>query len=741
MVLFKRDAHGGGGVAGVDVLSLQRGYADAYIPERSELRQNLEAQGVDFDKDWATLANAEGARLLREVEGLDGSRPGGAHSLDGGYVLTVDNLLKMLSIQLRLRARLPVVVMGETGCGKSSLVRNLCKILGAPLHTLNVHGGMGDREIVAGSRRAARRAPRAPAAARALPRRGEHVLAMALFKEVVIDRCLDGRPLPDSVALVAACNPPPARRARAAARDGQARLRAPSGGGGADGAPLENVGTGIKDPLRDPYRVHPLPEHGLIHATFARGRAAEAVSRSLLRPFRSTTSTTLARSRPRPSACTSTQCSARLGEQRPEHDGDGAGESDGGGGGRGARAAGPRRVRADGLGAARAAGRPARPRAAGGPSRSRNSPTCSRPRLRGAGVPARARRRRALGREPARRRALREGVRRFGAHLHAAGAAAAGGRSATSSPRGRAHGAIGARSCSRSFCPRASRATSGASSCRRSPMARPAARRTRPPAGGSAVPAGTATRRAAARARGGGGGGGAGGARTASITTTTSRTGRSALAEPRAGRSAPSSERPALGHMHVGDGIALNEALCENLFMIVVATLNQIPIFVIGKPGSSKSLAMALASANLNGDASADAFLRALPAVEVFPYQCSPLSTSDGIEQTFESARRYRRESPDTVVVVLLDEVGLAEQSPHLPLKVLHKVLDEAGPMESVVGISNWSLDPAKMNRAVHLYRPAPTVDDLSVTAEGIVASANLKGYLHALAVGAVGGG
>ena len=42
------------------------------------------------------------------------------------------------------------------------------------------------------------------------------------------------------------------------------------------------------------------------------------------------------------------------------------------------------------------------------------------------------------------------------------------------------------------------------------------------------------------------------------------------------------------------------------------------------------------------------------------------------------AARRYRRESPDTVVVVLLDEVGLAEQSPHLPLKVLHKTLDEA---------------------------------------------------------------
>ncbi len=38
------------------------------------------------------------------------------------------------------------------------------------------------------------------------------------------------------------------------------------------------------------------------------------------------------------------------------------------------------------------------------------------------------------------------------------------------------------------------------------------------------------------------------------------------------------------------------------------------------------------------------------------------------------------------------------------------------------------------MNRAVHLYRPAPTVVDLSLTAEGMVRSANLKGYLGALA-------
>jgi hypothetical protein len=186
--------------------------------------------------------------------------------------------------------------------------------------------------------------------------------------------------------------------------------------------------------------------------------------------------------------------------------------------------------------------------------------------------------------------------------------------------------------------------------------------------------------------------------------------------------------------MNLGEGIALNEALCENLFMVLVSILNQIPIIVIGKPGSSKSLAMGLIQSNLKGKASDHPFLKTLPVVEVFSYQCSPLSTSSGIESAFDKARRYLRESTNTVVVILLDEVGLAEQSPHLPLKVLHKVLDESAEGESVVGISNWSLDPAKMNRAVHLYRPAPTVEDLSLTAEGMVRSANLKGYLHALA-------
>ncbi len=53
-------------------------------------------------------------------------------------------------------------------------------------------------------------------------------------------------------------------------------------------------------------------------------------------------------------------------------------------------------------------------------------------------------------------------------------------------------------------------------------------------------------------------------------------------------------------------------------------------------------------------------------------YQCSPLSTPDGIVATFQQCARLQKDKnlDEFVSVVVLDEVGLAEDSPRMPLKV-----------------------------------------------------------------------
>lgn len=53
-------------------------------------------------------------------------------------------------------------------------------------------------------------------------------------------------------------------------------------------------------------------------------------------------------------------------------------------------------------------------------------------------------------------------------------------------------------------------------------------------------------------------------------------------------------------------------------------------------------------------------------------FQCSPLATADGILGTFRQCAQFQKgKSKDAFVsVVVLDEVGLAEDSPKMPLKV-----------------------------------------------------------------------
>jgi E3 ubiquitin-protein ligase RNF213 len=175
--------------------------------------------------------------------------------------------------------------------------------------------------------------------------------------------------------------------------------------------------------------------------------------------------------------------------------------------------------------------------------------------------------------------------------------------------------------------------------------------------------------------------------------------------------------------------VAKNEALKENVFMMVVCVQLRIPLFVIGKPGSSKSLAKTIVQEAMRGRDSTNPFFKQLKQSQMTSFQCSPLSTAEGVETVFRQCSKKQKDTnfDQFVSVAVFDEVGLAEDSPLFPLKALHGFLEQGCPIQdepleryhkvAFVGISNWSLDPAKMNRGIFVTRLVPSNEELIKTA------------------------
>jgi energy-coupling factor transporter ATP-binding protein EcfA2 len=70
---------------------------------------------------------------------------------NGNYVFTRDNFIKMILIYLRIKSNIPVILMGETGCGKTSLIKMLSLIIHRgenKLKIMNINEGVFDQDII-----------------------------------------------------------------------------------------------------------------------------------------------------------------------------------------------------------------------------------------------------------------------------------------------------------------------------------------------------------------------------------------------------------------------------------------------------------------------------------------------------------------------------------------------------------------------------------------------------------------
>ena len=188
--------------------------------------------------------------------------------------------------------------------------------------------------------------------------------------------------------------------------------------------------------------------------------------------------------------------------------------------------------------------------------------------------------------------------------------------------------------------------------------------------------------------------------------------------------------------LRLDKGIAKNNALKRNIFTLFSCINSKVPIFVVGKPGCSKSLSVKLIFKEMDGKNSHSDFFKKFPSIIMNCFQGSENSTSEGVKKIFDKARNVLKniqeaKGKNCISLIFFDEMGLAERSENNPLKVIHSELEydlnEGSQKIAFVGISNWELDASKMNRGVYLSIPEPTIDDINETSKTIAESYDIS--------------
>ena len=196
-----------------------------------------------------------------------------------------------------------------------------------------------------------------------------------------------------------------------------------------------------------------------------------------------------------------------------------------------------------------------------------------------------------------------------------------------------------------------------------------------------------------------------------------------------------------LNNISLNKGIGKNASLKENIFLLFVAIVTNIPLIIIGKPGSSKSLSAQLIYKEMAGKFSTKEFFKFYPSIIQTYFQGADSTTPKDVDDIFNKAegrlkglKSNNNSNELPISMILFDELGLAERSKYNPLKALHSNLEIDGSAKegkekgiSFVGISNWTLDAAKINRALNLSVPDldSNLDDLKKTSISISESIN----------------
>ena len=114
-------------------------------------KPNKEIKNYKKLKAFRDLSGDEILENLLNFLNVSGIKDEKKKEILGSYVYTPDNFIKVVLILMRIRVGIPVILMGETGCGKTTLIEMASKLINKGkicIHKMNIHAGIEDEDII-----------------------------------------------------------------------------------------------------------------------------------------------------------------------------------------------------------------------------------------------------------------------------------------------------------------------------------------------------------------------------------------------------------------------------------------------------------------------------------------------------------------------------------------------------------------------------------------------------------------
>ena len=183
-----------------------------------------------------------------------------------------------------------------------------------------------------------------------------------------------------------------------------------------------------------------------------------------------------------------------------------------------------------------------------------------------------------------------------------------------------------------------------------------------------------------------------------------------------------------INNMQIDIGISKNESLKENLFISFFCIINKLPIIILGKSGTSKSLAIKILQKSMKGSLSKSLLCKNYPELFIFQIQGSLYTTSIEISKIFEKANNcyknnVKQNNKEKLIAVFFRNMGITEYNADNPLKIIHSEIKEKNNEIIFIGTSNWILDVSIMNKVFYNITQEPDEIDIIKSGEELIKS------------------